>query len=1110
MAVRPRRIALGASVALVAAGVFVPGVAAQAATTYVANPASLVDPIIGTSGAVDDFPGADVPFGMVQWSPDTPSRPAGGGYEYNDKTVTGFSLTHISGPGCAASGDIPILPTTGAIGANPGSATLPLDHSAETAQAGYYKLAASGITSELTTALHTGSARFTFPKSAQSNLTFKLSDSAAGSSNTRFQVVSPTEVTGSVTSGDFCGATDKYTVNFDMTFDQPITSYGTYQNSTVQQGAKSLDITRNLAPSTRQQATLQPKSSNGVSRTRPDVSSKPTPSAGAATPKQKAVVAPPVSGADGAYVSFDTSSNQVVQANVGISYVSTANAKKNRTTEAPAFAFDKAHAAATAAWNLTLSKIQIGGGDTQSQKTFYTAMYHALLHPNVFSDVNGQYAGFDGQTHTAAKGHAEYANYSGWDIYRSQVQLAAMVAPQQTSDSIRSMLNQYDQTGQLPKWALNNGESYVMVGDPADAIIADAYAFGARDFNTSAALTAMETEATTPNNVRPGLTQYLDTGYLPLDGTYSCCNYYGAVSTQQEYNTADHAISTFAKALGKNSVASTYAARSNNWQNVFNPATNYLEPKLASGAYAAGFTPTSSNGFVEGSSAQYTPMEPFDVKGLAEAAGGNAAWIQKLDSLTSTIKNPTAANADFGNEPSIEIPWEYDYVGAPYRTQEVVRQIQQQIFTNQPAGIAGNDDLGTMSAWYVWSALGFYPETPGTTDLALGSPVFAKAAIHLPSGKTLTVNAANAQVTTPYVQSMTSAATGAKAASWSHAYVQPGLITDGGTLGFTLGATPNTSFASAALDAPPSDTTGLSTALGYARQSVVVTAPGTPATVTIGARNLTATAQTVSWTGAGDTGVTVGPTSGTLILPKSGDGTAQVQVAAPTTEGRYDATFTMRDATGNPLPKVVVEIDVATPGSLWPYYNDQGVASDGASTSGSFDGEGWSYSQQALAAAGVTAGSTVVSNGLSYTFPTPTSDGLDNIQAGGQTVPLAGTAGATRFGILGAAANGNPGSEGDFVITYTDGTTQTVNLGLTDWTLNGGSATGPADGDAIAATTSYRDTSSGGRDSVDAYLFSADTALQPGKTVASVTLPTTVTNGSMHVFAFAIGTPAAQ
>ncbi|MCU1526258.1 MAG: hypothetical protein JWP75_21 [Frondihabitans sp.] len=1107
MSARPPRIVLGLAAGILVAGVALPATSAFAATSpYVANPASLVNPIIGTSGAVDDFPGADVPFGMVQWSPDTPSRPAGGGYEYNDTSVTGFSLTHVSGPGCAASGDIPILPTSGAVGANPGSATTPLDHTAETAKAGSYKLVSDGITSELTSTLHTGQGRFTFPKGAQANLILKLSDSAAGSSNSRFQDISPTEIQGSVTSGNFCGASDTYTAYFDMTFDQPMTGYGTYSNSSVSQGAKSADVTKNIAPSVKQNATLQPKSSIGTRQTRPDVTSK-TPTVAtpnATSPKvQSKVAAPPVVGSDGAYVSFDTSTTQTVQTNVGLSYVSNADAKLNRTTESPTFAYDKTAAAATASWNTMLSKIQIGGGDTASQETFYTAMYHALLHPNVFSDVNGKYAGFDGQVHKAAAGHAEYANYSGWDIYRSQVQLAAMVAPQQTSDSVRSMLNQYDQTGQLPKWALNNGESYVMVGDPSDSIIADAYAFGAKDFNTTKALNDMTTEANTPNNVRPGLTDYLDTGYLPLDGQYGCCNFYGAVSTQQEYNTADHSISTFASALGKTSVATTFADRSNNWQNVFNPATNYMEPKNTSGAFAAGFTPTSSQGFVEGSSAQYTPMEPFDIQGLISAAGGNAAWNAKLDSLTSTIKNPTAANADFGNEPSIEIPWEYDYSGEPSKTQSTVRSIQQQIFTNQPAGIAGNDDLGTMSAWYVWSALGFYPETPGTTDLALGSPVFANAAIHLPSGKTLTITAPNAAANAPYVQSMTS-----KGASWSHAYLQPGLITSGGKVSFDLGTTANTAFASAKADAPPSDSSGLSSALGYAAQDVVVTAPGTPATVTLGARNLTAKKQTVSWTASSATsGQIAGPASGSLILGKNGQATTSVAVSAPTTEGRYFETFALRDATGNPLPNVTVEIDVAKPGSLWPFYNNAGVANDGASTSSSFDGEGWSFSAQALATAGVTPGGTVTSNGLSYTWPDVTPGGLDNIQAAGQVVPLPGTAGATRIGILGSAANGNPGSEGDFTVTYTDGSTQTINLGMTDWTLNGGSATAPTDGNTIAATTAYRDTSSGGRDTVKAYLFSADAALQAGKTVQSITLPTTVTNGALHVFAFSVGTP---
>ena len=1102
------RVLLAATTSALIASALLPlSDAAAAATPFVANPASLVNPIIGTSGAVDDFPGADVPFGMVQWGPDTPSRPAGGGYEYKDTSVTGFSLTHVSGPGCAASGDIPILPTSGAIGANPGAATLPLDHTAEHASAGDYQLSSDGISTDLSATARTGAAAFTFPQGSEANLILKLSDSAAGSSATRFQVVSAHEITGSVTSGNFCGANDAYTLYFDMTFDQPVTGYGTYQNQNIQAGNKQSAITRNIAPKTKQTANLQPTSSNGQQRSRPDVSGK-TPAkttAGKSSASTPAALAPPVVGSDGAYVTFDTSTSATVQANVGISYVSTANAKRNRTTENPTFALASVKAAATAGWNTILGKIQIGGGDTKAQQTFYTALYHSLLHPNIFSDTNGQYMGFDNQVHQVAAGHVEYANYSGWDIYRSQVQLAAVVAPQQTSDSIRSMLNQYDQTGQLPKWALNNGESYVMVGDPADAIIADAYAFGATDFNTGKALAAMESEADAPNNVRPGLSDYLANGYLPLDGTYGCCNFYGSVSTQQEYNTADHAISSFAAALGQSTTAVTYAERANNWQNVFNPATNYMEPKLTSGAFESGFSPTSSQGFVEGSSAQYTPMEPFDLKGLIAAAGGNAAWNTKLDALTAKIKNPTAANADFGNEPSIEIPWEYDYAGAPWKTQQTVRSIQQQIFSNSPAGIAGNDDLGTMSAWYVWSALGFYPETPGSPTLALGSPVFARTAVHLPSGKTLTVNAPNAAVDAPYVQSMTS-----KGASWSHAYLQAGLITAGGTVTVDLGTTANKSFAAAAADAPPSDSRGLSTALGYSTKSVVVTAPGAPATVQLGARNLSAKSQVVTWSAVANTsGTTVGPQSGSLILAKNGQSSQAVTVSAPTAEGRYYQTFSLRDGSGNALPDVVVEIDVAKPGSLWPFYNNSGVANDGQSTSASFDGEGWSYSAPALAAVGVTPGSSVAAGGLTYTWPDVTPGGLDNIEAGGQVIPLSGAVGATEFGILGSSTNGNPGSEGNFLVTFTDGTTQTLDLGFSDWTLNGGSAAGPADGNLIAATTQYRDTSNGGRDTVKAYLFAAQAPLTAGKTVASVTLPTTVTAGPLHVFAFAVGTPAA-
>jgi predicted alpha-1,2-mannosidase len=1089
--------ALGASSLIATSG---SASADPAPVAYLADPASAVDPIIGTSGAVDDFPGADVPFGMVQWSPDTPSRPSGGGYEYKDKTVTGFSLTHISGPGCGAAGDIPILPTSGAISGAPSNATLPLDHSAEHAGAGTYSLAAGGITTKLTATARSGMAQFGFPAGADSNLLFKLSGSANGTSSTHFQIVSSTEVAGWVTSGHFCGADDEYNVYFDMTFDAPFTSNGTWKNNTsLQRGARSLNLTQTTkaaATGAQKSPTVQPKSSIGIAQPRPQVHATARASKSAAA--KAAAAQPPVSGAAGAYLTFDTSQNATLQAKVGLSYVSTANAKANRVAENPGWDFDQVSTAAHASWNQLLSKIEIGGGTADEQKVFETALYHSLLHPNVYSDANGQYLGFDGQVHTTDGGHVEYANYSGWDIYRSQVQLAAMVAPTQTSDSIRSMLDQYDQTGQLPKWELNNGESYVMVGDPADPIIADAYAFGARDFDTAHALEAMQLEANQPNNIRPGLDYYQNLGYLPLDGSYDCCNFYGQVSTQQEYNTADYAISSFARALGDTDTAATFAKQANNWQNVFNPGTGYLEARYADGRFVSGFTPSTSTGFVEGTSAQYTPMEPFDIAGLAAADGGNANWISKLDALTAKIKNPGPLNADFGNEPSIEIPWEYDYVGAPDKTQGLVRQIQQQIFTTAPAGIAGNDDLGEMSSWYVFSALGFYPETPGTSHLALGSAVFPAAAIHLATGNTLTISAPNAAAANPYISSMTVNGSG-----WAHAYLPDDAVTAGGTVNEVLSATADPDFASAAGDAPASDSTGLAAALGYTTGSTVVIQPGATGTITIGARNLRSTAQNVTWSIASPGSLSASPSSGTLPLAANGNGTRSVTITAPATEGRYSITINFRSGTGAALPAVTTEVDVAKPGALWPYYNNAGIAADGVADSANFDGDGWAYSSQQLIAAGITPGGTITVNGIAFTMPNTKPGDLDNIEAGGQTLPVTG-AGVSKIGFIGSATNASPGATTDVTVNFSDGSTETVKVGLSDWTLGGGSTTTPSYGNALAAATSYRDTTDGDKQAIKTYLFEADAALTGGQTVTSVTVPAATNSGQFHLFA--IGT----
>ena len=701
----------------------------------VTDPASLVNTFIGTTGDGHDFPGADVPFGMMQWSPDTTSRPKGGGYEYNDSAITGFSLTHIAGPGCDAAGDVPFLPTSGAIGSSPGTASASFSHGNESAQPGYYSVGLdSGVRAELTTATHSGIGRFTYP-AGQANMIVKVGGSQTPVSATTVTVVGADTITGSVTSVGFCEATNPFTLYFSAKFDHPFATSGSYDG--------------------------------------------------------------------GEYVSFGA---QTVLARVGISYVSVANAQSNVDNEIPGWDFDGVRTAAHAEWEARLGKIQVAGGTADQQHTFYTALYHSLLHPNVFSDANGQYLGFDNKVHTVPTGHAQYANYSGWDIYRSQAQLSALVAPAAASDMAQSMVNDYQQGGTLPKWAMNNAETYIMVGDPADAIIADYYAFGARAFDTSAALSAMVHEATAANNVRPG-GGYLDSfGYLPTDSPYGCCHYYAGVSTQLEYDTADFALSAFAGVLGDDADRVKFQNRAQNWRNVFNADSGYIQPRHSNGRWMTGFVPapitggTNTNDFAEGDSLIYTGMVPFNIAGLAVAKGGHAAMAKYLDGVLSGftgLLSLAGLQSNMGNEPSIELPWEYDYIEQPYRTQQVVREIQDQLWTNTPGGLAGNDDLGTMSAWYVWSALGMYPETPGTADLALGSPIFSHAVITLGNGRTITVDAPQAADGAPYVQSLS-----LDGAAWTSAYLPASAVSSGATLEFTLGTSANTAWASAG--APPS------------------------------------------------------------------------------------------------------------------------------------------------------------------------------------------------------------------------------------------------------------------------------------------------------------------
>ncbi|WP_282204344.1 lectin [Kitasatospora fiedleri] len=710
-------------------GFAAPTVPAEAAApAAVSDPAGLVNPLLGTSNGGNTFPGAVTPFGMVSWSPDTSSRPPGGNYAYSDNVVTGFSLNHISGPGCGAMGDIPVLPTLGGVD---GGATQTFSHGNESAGAGSYAVTlGNGVRTELTATARSGMARFTFPATTQANLLFKLNADKA--TNLHFNRVSSTEVSGSVDAGLFCASAPSYTAYFDMVFDRPMTSSGTF---------------------------------NG-----------------------------------GGSVTFDTTGNQVVQAKVGLSYVSIAGAAANRAAENGGWDFNGTRTAAHNAWNSVLGRIAVAGGTSDQQKVFYTSLYHSLLHPNLLSDSDGRYWGFDHQVHTVSGGQrAQYGTYSGWDIYRTQAQLEALVAPQQASDSAQSLVNDYAQAGFFPKWSLNSAETQVMNGDPGPAIVADYYAFGARNFDTATAKADMVKEGTTSNPIRMGLDLQTKYGYLPSDGSYPR-DFYGSAATLLEYSAQDFATSAFAKALGDTTTAAQFANRAQDWKNVFNPSSGFIQPKQANGAWKGGFDPTSSDQFVEGTSWQYTGAVPHNIRGLADAMGGNARYAAYLDSVLSDFHGSGGSHADLGNEPSIELPWEYDYVGQPWKTQKLVRQVQDQLWPNDPANWGvGNDDLGTMSAWYVWSAMGFYPETPGTADLALGSPLFTSVDVTLGSGGHLVVNAPAAADNAPYVQSAK-----LNGATWNNAYLPPSFATGGGTLDLVLGTGANTGWATAASAAPPS------------------------------------------------------------------------------------------------------------------------------------------------------------------------------------------------------------------------------------------------------------------------------------------------------------------
>ena len=1098
MRVRPTSLLLAATLAL---GAPTPALAAteplmDQSVQLVEDPTPYVDPLIGTRNGGDVFPGAVVPFGMLSWSPentrgDATRTAAPGGYHYDATRIRGFSLTHMSGTGCAGgSGDIPFFPYAGQVMSSPASDTqdavyaADFSHADETAEPGHYKVGmASGVTADLTATTRTGSARFTYPTDKPASMLIRTANSEVGSTDSTVTIdpVART-VSGSVTSGNFCGHLDPegrrpyYTLHFTARFDRAFKSTGTWQDDRLSPGTTS--------------------TSGGTGGFTAD-NGRPVAGKGA-----------------GGYVEFEPGTGPV-GVKVGISYVSRAGAEANLAAEnPPTRTFTSIRSAAQLAWRERLAAIRTGGGTEAERTTFYTALYHSLLHPNVISDADRRYRGADGRVHRVrASNDHQYGTFSGWDVYRSQVQLLTLLDPDTGSDIAQSLYELARQNGGLwDRWLHGASGTHVMNGDPSPAALAGIRAFGGTRFDLRGALDSLVRAARTPTRQdlspagrpvlsvgqRPSLDKYLRHHYMP-----SVSNAWGGAAETLEMSGADFALSQLADAAGQKSTAAEFMSRAQWWQNNFNIAAHrsggYITDRKADGSWAPGFTPATGRGFVEGTAAQYTWMVQHNPAGLFAAMGGSSKAVDRLDAFfhhadgSWALTGSGGEKSELDNEPSVNVPYLYAYAGAPHGTQETVRAAMTSLWSTRPGGIPGNDDLGAMSSWYVFAALGMYPQVPSRAELVLASPLFPRIEITRPHGNDISIHARGAAANSPYVHSLA-----VNGLTSTRPWLPASFVRHGGTLDYTLAATPHPTWGTAPSDAPPSFRSGEQPYQIGVGPTTATLAPGGSAAVDIRALSLT---------GAGDKdpevrfevetppGVTATPASGRVA-----NGTQRITLAAPATtdQGFYEARIKVTSTdTAYEQP---ISLTVAAPGSLLAAYNNTGTSDDtGDHTEADYDGGGWSYSRQALAAAGLSPGTqTTLPTGLTFSWPTSPPGRPDNAASTSQTIQLATPSAQLSF--IGSAVFGNQPTQA--TVTYTDGTTATTDLALTDWTLGGGTGTVQY-GNEIVARTAYRNVSGAGRDPIPTYVFATSPFKAPaGRSIASVRLPA---NANVHVFTLATG-----
>jgi predicted alpha-1,2-mannosidase len=679
------------------------------------SPVDHVNPFIGTGSHGHVFLGANVPFGAVQLGPVNLSQGWDwcSGYNYSDSAIIGFSHTHLSGTGIGDLGDIQLMPATGEVKLNKGtlnrmaSGNLSLfSHTDEKATPGYYSvlLKRYNIKAELTATTRTGFHRYTFPASQQSHIVIDLVQGIGWDRpvDAYIKKLNDSTIVGYRFSKGW--AVDQR-IYFAMVFSKPCKSLTLYADNHPQASSVAMGDTI------------------------------------------KAVAA------------FSTTQNEIIEVKCAVSPVSTDNALLNMNTEIPHWDFDKVKAAAADAWNRELSKVAVETNDNTRKQIFYTALYHTMIAPSVFNDVNGDYYGTDKQVHRGAT-FTNLTTFSLWDTYRCANALMTVVQPEKMGDIVNSMLAIYQQQGRLPIWHLMGNETYTMPGNSAIQVIADAYVKAVKGFDRSLAYDAVKNTAMLDDRGLKFVKRY---GFIPADSMVE------SAAMGLEYAIGDGCIALMSKQSGNTEDFNYFSRRGGYYKNYFDSSTQFIRGRISATQWRTPFSPFVSrhmkDDFSEGNAWQYTWLAPHDVHGLIQLLGGEQKFIKKLDSLF-VVQGDMGKEASgditgligqyaHGNEPGHHIPYLYPYAGQPWKTADKVRYILDSLYTAQPDGLCGNEDVGQMSAWYVFSALGFYPVHPAGGEYVFGSPVFDKTTINVGGGKSFTVVIKNNSKENKYIQRAT-------------------------------------------------------------------------------------------------------------------------------------------------------------------------------------------------------------------------------------------------------------------------------------------------------------------------------------------------------------------